>query len=56
MSEILYSEYQTDDGEFIFEKIKNHRGTTFMIKKNPEVTETQEFPILHLITGSFRFT
>ena len=37
MSEVLYSEYQTDDGEFIFEKIKNHRGTTFMIKKNPEV-------------------
>ena len=36
VSEVLYSEYEAE-GELIFEKIKNHRGTSFMIKKNPEV-------------------
>ena len=36
MSEVLYSEYESG-GEVIFERIKNHRGTSFMIKKNPEV-------------------
>ena len=35
-SEILYSEYEVD-GEKIFEPIKSHRGTTFMIKCNNEV-------------------
>ena len=36
ISEILYSQYEVD-GEIIFESIKNHRGTTFMIKNNSEV-------------------
>ena len=35
-SEILYSEYEVD-GEKIFDPIKSHRGTTFMIKCNNEV-------------------
>ena len=43
MSEVLYSEYQAEaDGKKVFEKIKNHRGTTFMIKKNPEVSQKME--------------
>ena len=36
VSEILYSEYEVDE-EKIFENIKNHRGTAFMIKNNSEV-------------------
>ena len=36
VSEVLYSEYEVN-GEKIFEPIKNHRGTTFMIKCNNEV-------------------
>merc|ERR1711874_53594 len=44
VSEVLYSEYEAE-GERIFEKIKNHRGTSFMIKKNPEIHLTAEMKI-----------
>jgi len=44
VSEILYSQYEVE-GEIIFESIKNHRGTTFMIKNNSEVQLTETMKI-----------
>ena len=37
-SEFLYADYEVD-GEKVFEKIRNHRGTAFMIKHLSEVRD-----------------
>ncbi|XP_023320089.1 dopamine N-acetyltransferase [Eurytemora carolleeae] len=44
VAEFLYAEYEVD-GELIFEKIKNHRGTVFMLKRLSEVTVTRAVEI-----------
>ena len=48
VSEILYSEYEVDE-EKIFENIKNHRGTAFMIKNNSEVIVCNVMPSMSFL-------
>ena len=50
VSEVLYSQYQAETGELIFENIRSHRGTTFMIKHNIEVGILLFIKILYQIT------